>query len=434
MNEKEAKIRSLVKELVKNKDIASLDVLFTLAFHQTGSSAYTKYTEMFERIIGKLAEHNLRVKHGLNVKGCREKINVLNRLHEECDVHYDDLLILESILMRDTKDAMRNNIERRIEYFGEIEKEVLGFILLYLPLKVEESRNLALKSGKEGFGFSSDFYIETDDKNDIIYYNLYDFDESTDKLTAVFNKLFSRELRRSQTIRIPRMYKEQQFWEIGDILVKTGIAYWVPWITGSANVSLELVIPKFLCDIAERNKHLLPKMMDFEHKLKEIEESVIKTVETKEEQPSSVIEEDIENLFESNPEILEKGLKLIERQKTTDVGIIDLLCLDKNDNYVVIELKKAKTSDKVVGQIQRYMTWVEENLADKESVRGMVVAQGHDRKLEYSLKGSKYPIDLKDFGDFAPVKENIKYCDKCGAANRKSAKFCVRCGNEFWLE
>ena len=32
MNEKEAKIRSFVEELVENKDIASLDVLFTLAF------------------------------------------------------------------------------------------------------------------------------------------------------------------------------------------------------------------------------------------------------------------------------------------------------------------------------------------------------------------------------------------------------------------
>ena len=116
------------------------------------------------------------------------------------------------------------------------------------------------------------------------------------------------------------------------------------------------------------------------------------------------------------------------------MGIIDLLCLDKENNYVIIELKKDKTSDKVVGQIQRYMTWVEENLADKESVRGIIVAQGHDRKLEYAIKGSKYPVKVKIFGEEAPVEENIKYCDKCGEANRKSAKFCVKCGNEFWLE
>lgn len=32
------------------------------------------------------------------------------------------------------------------------------------------------------------------------------------------------------------------------------------------------------------------------------------------------------------------------------------------------------------------------------------------------------------------VEGNIKYCDKCGEANRRSAKFCVRCGTEFWME
>ena len=146
------------------------------------------------------------------------------------------------------------------------------------------------------------------------------------------------------------------------------------------------------------------------------------------------LEVEVENAITNNPEILEKELRLIERQKTTDAGIIDLLCRDKDDNYVVIELKRDNASDKVVGQIQRYMAWVEENLADKESVRGIIVAQGHDRKLEYAVKGSKYPIEMKDFRDDAPVEENIKYCDKCGTANKKSAKFCVRCGTEFWLQ
>ena len=108
--------------------------------------------------------------------------------------------------------------------------------------------------------------------------------------------------------------------------------------------------------------------------------------------------------------------------------------MDKEDNYAAIELKKDKTSDKVVGQIQRYMAWVEENLADRESVRGIIVAKAHDKKMEYAVKGSKYPIEMKVFGEVAPVEENIKYCDKCGETNKKSAKFCVRCGTEFWLE
>lgn len=445
MNERESKIHSLVEELVKNKDIASLDVLFTVAFHQTGITAYRNYTEVFERIIGKLAEYTLKLKHGLNAKECKEKINVLNRLHEECDVGYDDFELLRFILSRDAKDVIRDNTERRIDYIEEIEKEALVFILHYLSLKSEESRSLALESGKEGFAFISGISIETDDKNNIIYYNLSD----SDKLTAIFNRLFNRELRRSQTIRIPsrevtyidgkfREYKELCFWEIGDILVKTGIAYRVPWITGSANVYLELVIPKYLCDIAERYRYLLPETAGLEENIKEIEEpgiTIRRLYYTNDDEHSlpSVIERDIEDLVESDPEVLEKGIKLIKRQKTTDAGIIDLLCLDKNDNYVVIELKKDMASDKVVGQILRYMAWVEDNLSDRESVRGIIVAQGHDKKLEYAIKSSKYPIEVKVFGEDAPIEENIKYCDKCGVSNRKSAKFCVKCGNEFWL-
>jgi hypothetical protein len=442
MNEKESKIRSLLGELVENGDMASLDVLFTLALHQTGSSAYTRYIELFERIIGKLAEHNLKLKHRLNVKERKEKINVLNRLHEEYDIHYDDFPLLESILMGDTKYTIVD-MEKRIEHLEETEKEVLAFILYYIPLKTEESRNLALESGKEGFEFISGISIRTDDKNNIIYYSLSDFD----KLTLLFNKLFNRKLWRSQTIIIIekrkffgsniKMYKELPLWEIGDILVKSGIAYWVPWITGSANVHLALIIPKFLYDTAERYKYLLPEITDLEDEIKEIEESVVTRTRhhytSEEEQASFVNEKDIEDSIESDPEILEKGLKLLERQKTTDIGIIDILCLDKNNNYVVIELKKDVASDKVVGQIQRYMAWVEENLADKESVRGVIVAQDYDKKLEYAVKGSKYPIEVKIFGDETPVEENVKYCDECGTSNRKSAKFCVGCGNKFWL-
>jgi hypothetical protein len=80
------------------------------------------------------------------------------------------------------------------------------------------------------------------------------------------------------------------------------------------------------------------------------------------------------------------------------------------------------------------MAWVEENLADKGSVRGIIVAKDSDKKLGYAINGSKYPIEVKIFGEEAPVEENIKYCDKCGTANKKSAKFCVKCGCEFWLQ
>ncbi len=146
-----------------------------------------------------------------------------------------------------------------------------------------------------------------------------------------------------------------------------------------------------------------------------------------------VYERQIEDTIVKNPEILEDGLKLIGRQYKTSVGFIDVLFKDQQDSYVIVELKRGKGSDKVVGQIQRYMAWVSENLTQTKSVRGIIVVKENDTKLNYAIKGSKFPIDVKTFKTEPPIKNNIKYCDNCGAVNRKSAKFCEKCQNQFWM-
>jgi len=75
------------------------------------------------------------------------------------------------------------------------------------------------------------------------------------------------------------------------------------------------------------------------------------------------------------------------RQYPTPVGYIDILAVDrKNKEFIVIELKKGKSSDQVVGQILRYMGWVRENLAKDYNVRGVIISGDKDEKLEYALK------------------------------------------------
>jgi restriction system protein len=76
------------------------------------------------------------------------------------------------------------------------------------------------------------------------------------------------------------------------------------------------------------------------------------------------------------------------RQYPTDVGFIDLLATDKKTgDFVVMELKVGKTSDSVIGQVLRYMGWVEENLAKKAgTVRGIIIARELDEKLRYALR------------------------------------------------
>ena len=51
------------------------------------------------------------------------------------------------------------------------------------------------------------------------------------------------------------------------------------------------------------------------------------------------------------------------QQYDTDVGPIDILAFDtRSKSFVVIELKKGRPSDQVIGQVLRYMGWVKKNL------------------------------------------------------------------------
>lgn len=76
------------------------------------------------------------------------------------------------------------------------------------------------------------------------------------------------------------------------------------------------------------------------------------------------------------------------QQYPTEIGDIDILAKEKEgNNYVVIELKKGKASDTVVGQTLRYMGWVKENLCKgEEDVKGLVVCRDRDEKLEHALR------------------------------------------------
>jgi restriction system protein len=76
------------------------------------------------------------------------------------------------------------------------------------------------------------------------------------------------------------------------------------------------------------------------------------------------------------------------QQYATDIGRIDILARDSSTNaYVVIELKKGRGSDQVVGQILRYMGWVKEELCTADQgVEGLIICRESDDRLDYALK------------------------------------------------
>lgn len=71
----------------------------------------------------------------------------------------------------------------------------------------------------------------------------------------------------------------------------------------------------------------------------------------------------------------------------TDVGRIDLLAKHKTrPEWLVIELKRGRSTDKVIGQVLRYMGWVERHMAEPgEKVRGMIIAHTVDQAMLYAL-------------------------------------------------
>ncbi len=76
---------------------------------------------------------------------------------------------------------------------------------------------------------------------------------------------------------------------------------------------------------------------------------------------------------------------------STGVGEIDILARDRaNRDWVVIELKKGRSDDTVVGQILRYMGWIRKHKAGVgETVRGIIITGGASDRIKYALYASE---------------------------------------------
>ena len=100
-----------------------------------------------------------------------------------------------------------------------------------------------------------------------------------------------------------------------------------------------------------------------------------------------IMERVLEDILEQNLDELEPGLTLVRRQFPTAVGPIDLLARDRNGVYVVIELKRGRASDRVVGQVARYLGWVTDRMAhgDKAKARAIVVGRDYDSKFTAAI-------------------------------------------------
>jgi restriction system protein len=88
-----------------------------------------------------------------------------------------------------------------------------------------------------------------------------------------------------------------------------------------------------------------------------------------------------------NYDIYEDEGELAGQQYPTDTGPIDILAISKDKKeLLVVELKRGRASDVVVGQIQRYMGYVLDDLAEADqTVKGVIIALEDDLRIRRAL-------------------------------------------------
>jgi hypothetical protein len=103
--------------------------------------------------------------------------------------------------------------------------------------------------------------------------------------------------------------------------------------------------------------------------------------------------------------IIEPGLKLYrDEEDDTITGVefecggrrLDILAVDRERNYVVIELKVSRGYDRTIGQLLRYRAWVRKELANGSRVRGIIIA----KSISPDLKMAADEIDGIDLYEY----------------------------------
>jgi RecB family endonuclease NucS len=78
-------------------------------------------------------------------------------------------------------------------------------------------------------------------------------------------------------------------------------------------------------------------------------------------------------LLERSPDLIEAGLEILERERSTDVGPVDFLAKDAQGRIVLVEVKRVKAVVAAVEQVVRYREHIEKDAA-YAGARALVVA------------------------------------------------------------
>jgi hypothetical protein len=118
-------------------------------------------------------------------------------------------------------------------------------------------------------------------------------------------------------------------------------------------------------------------------------------------------EKDLKNIIAGNLSLLKPDLRLYEEDGIIGIEFpaggrfIDILAIDKNNDYVVIELKLKRAYDRVIGQLLRYKNWIQKYLAENKNVKGIIIGKEITNDLELACFGI---LDIELFEYDIPLK------------------------------
>jgi hypothetical protein len=110
------------------------------------------------------------------------------------------------------------------------------------------------------------------------------------------------------------------------------------------------------------------------------------------EEQAFALENDLRNYLAGNLNVIAKGLHLYQDAQRDGVEYpvggkrVDILAVDQNGDFVVIELKVSRGHERTIGQILYYMGWVQTHLAKDKKVRGVIVAKQVSDELKLACK------------------------------------------------
>jgi endonuclease len=85
------------------------------------------------------------------------------------------------------------------------------------------------------------------------------------------------------------------------------------------------------------------------------------------------LERELQELLADTPQWCGEGLRLVRREWPTDIGPVDMMCRDGDDQWIAVEIKRIATID-AVEQLTRYLQRIRLDPA-LGSCRGVLVAQ-----------------------------------------------------------